>query len=193
MCLESNRAARLVDLERTLLNLFKETDDACSGADVPLIERLIADIKTVASDISITGRTSIQSCLERSDYIQVDALRLRYNPLIGEHSNQVQQRLTDRLYFLTGVPEGRTLIRLKFLENKLLSFISEAEEALCSNDDAFLAGLIDKVNSVADEIVSLAQPLRQTYDHEGKSKEADALKRMLHPLIRDRVDLVINR
>ena len=29
MGLESNRAARLSDLERTLLNLFRETDDAC--------------------------------------------------------------------------------------------------------------------------------------------------------------------
>ena len=58
--LESNRAGRLADLENTLLNLFKETDDACSGADIPLIERLIADIKTIASDISITGRPLIQ-------------------------------------------------------------------------------------------------------------------------------------
>ena len=73
-----------------------------------------------------------------------------------------------------------------------MSLVSEAERALCSNDDASLAGLIDNVNSVADEIVSLAQPLRQTYDHEGKSKEADALKRRLESLISDRVDLVID-
>ena len=99
----------------------------------------------------------------------------------------------DRLYFLTEVPEGRTLVRLRTLEYELLSFVSEAERALCSNDDAILAGLIDNVNSVADEIVSLAQPLRQTYDHEGKSKEEDAVKRRLGPLIVDCVNLVINR
>ena len=35
--------------------------------------------------------------------------------------------------------------------------------------------------------------LKQTYDHEGKSKEAGALKRTLDHLIADRVNLVINR
>ena len=119
--------------------------------------------------MSTTGRPLVHFHIERSDHAQVDALRLRYNPLIGEHSNRARQRLTDRLYFLTRVPEGRTLARLRFLENVLLSIVSEAEMALCSNDEAFLADLIDNVNSVADEIVSLAQPLRQTYDHEGKS------------------------
>ena len=158
--LNSNRAARLADLERTLLNLFKETDDACSGADMRFIKRIIADIRTVASDISPTGRPLIQFYSEQSDYVQVNALRLRYNHLICEHSNQAQQRLTNRLYFLTVVPEGRTLVRFRVLENKMLSLISEAERGLCSNDEAFQAGLIDNVNSVADEIVSLAQPLR---------------------------------
>ena len=86
--LESNRSARLADLKRTLLNFFKETDNACSGVDIPLIERIIADIKTVGSDISTTDRPLIHSCIERIYYIQVDALRLRYNPLIGDHSNQ---------------------------------------------------------------------------------------------------------
>ena len=65
-------------------------------------------------------------------------------------------------------------MKLRSLEYDLLSFISEAEWSLLSNDDAFLAGLIDNDNSVADEIVSLAQPLAQTYDHEGNSKEACA-------------------
>ena len=65
----------------------------------------------------------------------------------------------DRLYFLIKVPEGRTLIRLRFLENKLLYLVSEAQRALCCNDDASLARLIDDVNLLADEIVSLAQPL----------------------------------
>ena len=41
--------------------------------------------------------------------------------------------------------------------------------------------------------MSLARHLKQTYDHEGKSKEADALKRRLDPLTVDRVNLVINR
>ena len=82
----------------------------------------------------------------------------------------------DRLFLLMKVPEETTLVRLRLLEIKLLSLVFEAGRALCSNDDAFLAGLIDSVNSVADEIVSLAWHLRQTYDREGKFKEADALK-----------------
>ena len=41
--------------------------------------------------------------------------------------------------------------------------------------------------------MSLARRLRQTYDHKGNFKEADALKRRLEPLIKDLVDLVINR
>ena len=113
--------------------------------------------------------------------------------MISKYSNRAQQHLTDRLYFLTWIAEGRTLIRLRFPEKKLLSLISETEKALCSNDDAFPAGLIDNVNSVADEIGYLSQPLRQTYNDEGKSKEADTLKRRLEPLIRDSVNLVKNR
>ena len=108
MGLESNRAARLADLERTLINLLRETDDACSSAKLPLIEGLIANIQSIASDISTTGRPLIQYYNEKSDYAQVDALRLRYNPLTGDRANQARQRPTDRLYFLTEVPEGRT-------------------------------------------------------------------------------------
>ena len=113
--------------------------------------------------------------------------------MVTERADQARQRLTDRLYFLTKVPEGKTLVRVRTLEHELLSFISEAGRALCSNDDGFLADLIDNVNSAADEIVSLARPLRQTYDLEGKSKEADDLKRRFDLLTVDRVNLVLNR
>ena len=101
MGLESNRAARLVDLERTLLNLFRETVDAGSSTDIPLSERLIADIQSVSSDISTTGSPQVQLYIERSDHAQANALRLRHIPLIDEHSNRARQRLTDRLHFLT--------------------------------------------------------------------------------------------
>ena len=103
--LESNRAGRLADLENALLNLFKETDDACSSADIPLIEGLIADIHSVTSDISTTGRPLVQLYIGWSDHAQVDALRRSYNPLIVKHSNRGRQRLMDRLYFLIKVPE----------------------------------------------------------------------------------------
>ena len=189
--LDSGSAARPVDVERILLELFKDADVACSIADISFIERIVSDIKYVAYGIQTTGSLLIQYYNERSDYVQFDALRLMYNPLIGEHSNQARQHLTDRLYFLTEVPKGRTLVCLRYLENKLMSFFSEAERALCSSDDALLKSLIDNVNSVADKIASLARPRRQVYDHEGKSKEPDTPKRRFEPLIIDRVNLVI--
>ena len=97
MGLGSNGTTQLANLERKLLNLFREIDDACSSDNIPLIE-------SVASDILTTGRPLIQYYYEQNDYEQVDTLRLRYNPLITEHSDQAQQRLADRLYFLTEVP-----------------------------------------------------------------------------------------
>ena len=84
-------------------------------------------------------------------------------------------------------------MKLRSLEFDLSSLFSQAERALCSKDDAFLAGLIDNVNSVADEIVSLARPLRQTYENEGKLNEAHALKRRLDPPTVDRVNFIIKR
>ena len=154
------------------------------------IEGLVADIYSVASDILKTGRPLFQYYKEQSNYVQIDALRLRYNPLITEHSDQARQRLTDRFYFLNEVPERRKLVKLRFIEYDLLSFISEAEKALCSNDDPFLACLIGNVNSVADEIVSLARPLAQIYEHKSKFKQADDLKRKFDHLTVDRVNRV---
>ena len=193
LILESNRAAQLADLDRELLKLFRETDDACSRANISVFEGLIAAIQSVSSDISKTGCPLIQYYNKQSDYVQVDALRLRYDHLTDERANQARQRLTDRLYFLNEVPEGNTLVRLRTHEYDLLSFVSEAEKALCSNDDAFLSGLIDDIKSVTNESVSLARPLRQMYDQEGKFKETDSLKRKFDPLTVDRVNLVINR
>ena len=93
MGLESDRTARLSDLERSLLNLYRETGDACSSANIPLIEGLIADIQSVASGLLTTGCTLIQYYKDQSDYVQVDALRLRYNPLITERADQALKGL----------------------------------------------------------------------------------------------------
>ena len=93
MGLASDRAAQLADLKRKLLHFFRGTDDACSSDNIPLIEGLIADIQSVASGLLTTGCTLIQYYKDQSDYVQVDALRLRYNPLITERADQALKGL----------------------------------------------------------------------------------------------------
>ena len=130
MAPDSNIEAQLADLERKLLNLFRETDDASSSDNKLLIEGLISDIQSVAFEILTTGRPLIQYYYEQNNYEQIEAHRLRYNPLITERADQAQQRLTDRLHFLTEAPEGKMLVKLRSLKFDLLSFISQAEVAL---------------------------------------------------------------